>query len=632
MGQTVQLSGWVQNSRVFGENLVILSLRDGYGTTQIVFESHSIKTGSENERTVMNLARNLKQETIVTVKGTVRLRGDDKTNPALATGEVEICADYLGMIASPEKPLPLLPSSRDILSEDIRLQNRPLDLRREIMQRNLRLRSLIASAVRNELLDGAGTPEFPFVEVETPTLFRSTPEGAREFLVPTRFQGKFYALTQSPQQYKQLLVTGGIDRYFQLARCYRDESGRADRQPEFTQIDIEMGFVRDTEEVMRAAERVFLAALSAAKWAATLQLRKRDNYDASALKQEHERFQQSRYFFATGEFPLVLWHVPPKELPRLTYGHALSVYGSDKPDRRLGMPIANLSSLCNAYYRGNSKPDDDATTKLSDIQQDWQSHPDALATALRTFGTCNCGDCRSLKPGQPEARHCDNNLCNQAQPHLFQHPKDPSLEHLASDAPSVRAIVCRGLGANISRKELDALAVELRKALSLENSTSALPVTWARIGEAIQESMSKESTVYHKFVKDRQFDDTVSTISTELVSNSVKTIHAHLVDGNNVTSGTSTHESHIYTFRDGILSKAVPLDLQQSIIQALRGNPGDMVFLSIGKGQEPCDTLGVLRPALAAICRAKGLPILPEIPLFEMYERQSENANELCKR
>lgn len=239
----------------------------------------------------------IRPESVIQVEGIVRTRPQNMRNDSMATGAVEVLVEEISELNSCAT-LPLqVATGSEVASEETRLRHRYLDLRRPILQQNLLLRSQISLATRNFLCAEG------FLEIETPTLFKSTPEGAREFLVPTRTKGQFYALTQSPQQYKQLLMVGGLDRYFQLARCYRDEGGRADRQPEFTQIDLEMSFVQQ-DDVMDVIERL--------------------------VKQ--------------------IWKSAGKELPskpfiRMGFAEAMHRFGVDKPDTRYGLELQDVSDL-----------------------------------------------------------------------------------------------------------------------------------------------------------------------------------------------------------------------------------------------------------------------------------------------
>ena len=281
--QTVTLAGWVASRRDHG-GVAFIDLRDGSGVVQVVIRDDAI-------------AHNLRNEWCVQVTGQVRGRLEGKVNPNIPTGEVEVVADKLEVL-NPSAPLPFQIDEHTEVGEEARLKYRYLDLRRPAPSAALRLRSQVNRAAR-EVLYGHG-----FHEVETPTLTRSTPEGARDFLVPARLQpGSWYALPQSPQLFKQLLMVAGMERYFQIARCYRDEDFRADRQPEFTQLDIEMSFV-EQEDVIALAEEVLRAL-----------------------------------------WRLVGYEIPA-DIPRLSYTEAMNRYGSDKPDLRFGLELTD----CTAYF------------------------------------------------------------------------------------------------------------------------------------------------------------------------------------------------------------------------------------------------------------------------------------------
>jgi aspartyl-tRNA synthetase len=284
-GQTVTLAGWVARRRDHG-GVIFIDLRDASGVAQVVF-----REGGMADR-----AHRLRSEFCVQVTGTVAVRPEGNENPELPTGGIEVTADELTVL-SESAPLPFQLDENLEAGEEVRLRHRYLDLRRPGPAAAMRLRSeanRIARAVLHEQ---------DFVEVETPTLTRSTPEGARDFLVPARLQpGSWYALPQSPQLFKQLLMVAGTERYYQIARCYRDEDFRADRQPEFTQLDIEMSFV-DQDDVIALGERIV-----AALWS-----------------------ELAGYRI---ELPL----------PRLTYAEAMARYGTDKPDLRFGLELAELTS------------------------------------------------------------------------------------------------------------------------------------------------------------------------------------------------------------------------------------------------------------------------------------------------
>ncbi len=288
-GQTVCLMGWVQYRRDHG-GLIFIDLRDRQGLTQVVFSPELAPQAHQR-------AHHLRAEYVLAVRGEVRLRPADMHNPNLVTGEVEVYVQELKILATAKTP-PFPIEDRVDVTEALRLKYRYLDLRRSSMTQNLLMRHRLTQAARTYLNSHA------FVEVETPTLTKSTPEGARDFLVPSRLSpGMFYALPQSPQLFKQLLMCGGLDRYYQIARCFRDEDLRADRQPEFTQIDIEMAFV-DEAGVMEMAEGL-MAAL----------IREALGKDISL------------------------------PLPRLTYREAMGRFGSDKPDLRFGLELVDVTSI-----------------------------------------------------------------------------------------------------------------------------------------------------------------------------------------------------------------------------------------------------------------------------------------------
>ncbi|MBC8160003.1 MAG: aspartate--tRNA ligase [Roseiflexaceae bacterium] len=288
-GQETLLSGWVHRRRDHGP-LIFIDLRDRYGLTQVVFDS----TNAPEAHAVASQARS---EFVLQLRGLVRTRPPESQNANLPTGEIEVVASSAEVL-NPAKTPPLYIAKEGGEDEALRLKYRYLDLRRERMQKNLILRHKVVKFIRDFLDDES------FLEIETPILIKSTPEGARDYLVPSRVHpGEFYALPQSPQQLKQLLMVAGYDRYFQIARCFRDEDLRADRQPEFTQLDLEMSFV-DQEDVLTLIERLFT--------------------ELSRELMPHKRLTTP-------------W-------PRLTYAEAMQRYGSDKPDLRYGMELVDLSA------------------------------------------------------------------------------------------------------------------------------------------------------------------------------------------------------------------------------------------------------------------------------------------------
>jgi aspartyl-tRNA synthetase len=287
-GNEVVLAGWVKRVRELG-HLTFLDLWDRTGIVQLVTE--------RDAEALHTLFKSLRAEDVIACAGTVRARPKDMVNAHMKTGEIEIAASRIAVFNRSEVP-PFAVTTDVQANDDLRLRYRYLDLRREPLQRNIEMRHRLALAAR-EFLAGEG-----FLEIETPMLVRRTPEGARDYLVPSRLQpGKFYALPQSPQLYKQILMVSGFDRYFQLARCLRDEDLRADRQPEHTQIDIEMSFVTE-EDIFSVAERLM-----------------------------HEVFSR------------VLGVEIPIPFPRIDYSEAMSLYGSDKPDVRFGLEIRDCGSV-----------------------------------------------------------------------------------------------------------------------------------------------------------------------------------------------------------------------------------------------------------------------------------------------
>ena len=289
VGEEVTLTGWVSRRRDHG-GLIFCDLRDREGITQLTFDPE------HSDGDAFKIAETMRPEWPIKIHGVVRARGEETTNTKLATGEIEVLTDHAEVLNTSVTP-PFQIEDGIETSEDTRLRYRYLDLRRPEMMANLKLRSDFTFAIREALHNRE------FMEVETPSLFKSTPEGARDFIVPSRIQpGNFYALPQSPQLLKQLLMVGGVERYYQVAKCFRDEDLRADRPPEFTQVDIEMSFV-DQNDVMSALEEVLADAF--------------------------------------GRMGVEM----PTPLRRMDYWEAMDTYGSDKPDTRYGMHLVDLTDI-----------------------------------------------------------------------------------------------------------------------------------------------------------------------------------------------------------------------------------------------------------------------------------------------
>lgn len=290
VGKDVSVCGWVQTKRDMG-GVVFIDLKDREGTLQVVFDLSSMPAEQ------FHIAENLKNQYVISVGGKIRLRSEDTINPKISTGTVELAADRLELL-SEARALPFQLEEAASVREDLRLKYRFLDIRRPEMQYNLKFRHKVSRIARN-YLDSDG-----FVEVETPYLTKSTPEGARDYLVPSRVHpGMFYALPQSPQIFKQLLMVGGMDKYYQIARCFRDEDLRADRQPEFTQVDMELSFV-EQEDVLVHLEKMF------------------------------------KYIFKNALGVDIKY-----DFPRLTWRECMDKYGCDKPDLRFGLEITDVTDI-----------------------------------------------------------------------------------------------------------------------------------------------------------------------------------------------------------------------------------------------------------------------------------------------
>jgi len=352
VGQTVVLNGWVQRRRDHGI-VMFIDLRDRTGITQVVFNA-------ERNAAVHQASHALRSECVVSVTGQVMARPEESKNPNLPTGEIEIFVDAVEILNESKTPPFVIEDDAEV-TESIRLKYRYLDLRRPKMQRLLSLRHNIMQAVR-----GFMNAE-RFLEVETPILTKSTPEGARDYLVPSRVNpGQFYALPQSPQLFKQVLMVSGVDRYYQIARCFRDEDLRNDRQPEFTQIDVELSFA-DREQVMSLMEQMIVTVFR----------------DAGAVQL-------------------------PTPFPRMTYAEAVGRYGSDKPDLRFDMPLHDVTAFAAA---SEFKVFKEAATKGGIVKalivkggaSTARSRIDALGEMAKSFGAKGLAWLKITAEGQLES-------------------------------------------------------------------------------------------------------------------------------------------------------------------------------------------------------------------------------------
>ncbi len=385
VGQTVVLNGWVQRRRDHG-TVMFVDLRDRTGITQVVFNA-------ERNAAIHQSAHVLRSECVVSVTGQVMARPEESKNPNLPTGEIEVFIDAVEVLNEAKTPPFVIEDDAEV-TEAIRLKYRFLDLRRPRMQQLLSLRHGITQATR-EFVNAEG-----FLEVETPILTKSTPEGARDYLVPSRVNaGQFFALPQSPQLFKQVLMVSGVDRYYQIARCFRDEDLRNDRQPEFTQIDLEMSFV-DREQVMSLMERMIVTI-----------------------------------FRAVGGVQL------PMPFPRMTYAEAMGRYGSDKPDLRFDMPLYDVTAFGAA---SQFKVFKDAATKGGIVKalivkagaSLSRTRIDALGETAKSFGAKGLAWLKLTAEGQLEsviAKFLDANAFAAALPEA----KPGDLVLFGADKPAV---------------------------------------------------------------------------------------------------------------------------------------------------------------------------------------------------
>ena len=410
LGEEVTLSGWVQKTRDKGFVLWV-DLRDRYGLTQIIFDEE------RTPKQVMDQARSLGREFVIQVHGTVIER--ESKNPNMSTGDIEILANALTVLNAAKTP-PFTIENETDGGEELRMQYRYLDIRRKPVRENLVFRSKVSLAIRNYL------SAHDFIDVETPYLIKSTPEGARDFVVPSRMNtGQFYALPQSPQTFKQLLMVGGMDKYFQIVKCFRDEDLRADRQPEFTQIDCEMTFV-EQEDILQQFEGLLTHLLKEIKG------------------------------------------VDVATFPRMTYAEAMQKYGNDKPDIRFGMEFAELNDL--AKNKGFNVFDQQElivgiavpgaatyTRKQIDKLIDWVKRPQIGANGLVWV---KCNEDGSYKSSVDK----------------FYSPEDLDQWAKASGAVAGDLILVMAGETNKTRTQLSALRMELAEQLGLRKPHEFAPL------------------------------------------------------------------------------------------------------------------------------------------------------------
>jgi len=428
LNQTVTLSGWVQKSRNKGF-IIWADLRDRYGITQLVFDEE------RTPKTVFEQAQNLGREFVIQIEGTVIER--ESKNPHMTTGAIEVLVEKLSLLNASQTP-PFTIEDKTDGGEELRMQYRYLDIRRNPVKEKLIFRSQVAMTVRN-YLSKAG-----FIEVETPYLIKSTPEGARDFVVPSRMnEGQFYALPQSPQTFKQLLMVGGMDKYFQIVKCFRDEDLRADRQPEFTQIDCEMAFV-EQEDILNQFEGLTQALLQTIKG------------------------------------------IEPKAFPRISYEEAMRKFGNDKPDIRFGMTFAELNDLAQgkgfgvfdsqALIVGIAVPDAaEMSRKEIDALIDWVKRPQIGANGL-IWVKCNADG--SYKSSVDK----------------FFNEADLAAWAQRCEAKAGDLLLVLSGAVNSTRTQMSALRMELAERLGLRNPNEFAPL-WVTDFPLLE--WDEESRRYH---------------------------------------------------------------------------------------------------------------------------------------
>lgn len=428
LNQTVTLSGWVQKSRNKGF-IIWADLRDRYGITQLVFDEE------RTPKIVFEQAQNLGREFVIQIEGTVIER--ESKNPHMTTGAIEVLVEKLSLLNASQTP-PFTIEDKTDGGEELRMQYRYLDIRRNPVKEKLIFRSQVAMTVRN-YLSKAG-----FIEVETPYLIKSTPEGARDFVVPSRMnEGQFYALPQSPQTFKQLLMVGGMDKYFQIVKCFRDEDLRADRQPEFTQIDCEMAFV-EQEDILNQFEGLTQALLQTIKG------------------------------------------IEPKAFPRISYEEAMRKYGNDKPDIRFGMTFSELNDLAQgkgfgvfdsqALIVGIAVPDAaEMSRKEIDALIDWVKRPQIGANGL-IWVKCNADG--SYKSSVDK----------------FFNEADLAAWAQRCEAKAGDLLLVLSGAVNSTRTQMSALRMELAERLGLRNPNEFAPL-WVTDFPLLE--WDEESRRYH---------------------------------------------------------------------------------------------------------------------------------------
>jgi len=428
LNQTVTLSGWVQKSRNKGF-IIWADLRDRYGITQLVFDEE------RTPKIVFEQAQNLGREFVIQIEGTVIER--ESKNPQMSTGAIEVLVEKLSLLNASQTP-PFTIEDKTDGGEELRMQYRYLDIRRNPVKEKLIFRSQVAMTVRN-YLSNAG-----FIEVETPYLIKSTPEGARDFVVPSRMnEGQFYALPQSPQTFKQLLMVGGMDKYFQIVKCFRDEDLRADRQPEFTQIDCEMAFV-EQEDILNQFEGLTQALLQTIKG------------------------------------------IEPKAFPRISYEEAMRKYGNDKPDIRFGMTFSELNDLAQgkgfgvfdsqALIVGIAVPDAaEMSRKEIDALIDWVKRPQIGANGL-IWVKCNADG--SYKSSVDK----------------FFNEADLAAWAQRCEAKAGDLLLVLSGAVNSTRTQMSALRMELAERLGLRNPNEFAPL-WVTDFPLLE--WDEESRRYH---------------------------------------------------------------------------------------------------------------------------------------